>query len=313
MQTSALTATELACLETLLAEHSNERGPVILGAQLGLLITKAIRPKTLRELGGLRVMASEHLSGLVQPVPAKPNSSDIAYQVKLDNAIGARRVDNDLVSGPQEVAGRDLWRYFSNPNLACALSASKQGIVFVRSVDHPLPAETKPLAKPDNEAYRALAATFAKEQPKAISDSLLECLEAPIFYDKWIALLRQLRTPNLNLLKLWETQRSEDILVKLSEALCHAEIDDVKIKEILKMTRPTYPRSAKLLKASAAEPATHFGESVPRADAELSQISTESLRQLVHKAVDLMTMTELREVRVSVGLLLDASRDAINK
>jgi hypothetical protein len=305
MQNPILTPQEVAAiaqaLDVFVAQSGNKR---VLGAQLGAIISSAIRPKLLRELGGMRKVASEALAMLLIPITPSPDDSDVAFTIKSRPPQAG--TDNLIPDFPTEVAGAVLWRLFSNPRLPCALTISESGAVLAQKVAPEQSAIPGALAGPSTEDYHKLAGIFASQEDDPVRSRLVAALSAKDFYNTWIAELRELRTPQNNLLKRWETLRSEFVATKLAEALDGGGLDAVRVSEIVSTARPLagwrqqhqQPEPAKSSLPVVRVEAS-YQTHVPAMD-ELS-----SLRKILHNAIDRMSLAELGELRIPAGALID--------
>ena len=307
MQTPNLTPQEIAkiaqALDAYAAQSGNKR---ILGAKLGSIITLAIRPKQLRELGGMRKVASDALSELLAPLPTTTLDPDVAFEVKTRTPHAG--TDNLIPNVPTEVAGAALWRLFSNPKLPCALTISPEGAVLAQRVAPDGPAVPGALEGPTTEDYQALAGDFASQEDPPVREKLEATIVVADFYNTWIAELRALRTPQNNLLKRWETLRSEFVARKLQQALATAGLDVVRVSEIVSTARPLAGwRQRPPAEAAKSEAPATRADAVHQAVAPAMD-DLAALRKILHGAIDRMSLSELSELRVPAGALIEIAK-----
>lgn len=307
MQTLNLSAHEIAVIAQAIDAHAAQREDKrILGAKLGSIISEAIRPKQLRELGGMRKVANTALTSFLTPIAQMPGDSDAIFEIKGRAELAL--VGNQIPESPTEVAGATLWRLFSNPRLACALTISQVGGVQAQKVGPDLPIPTGTLERPTTSDYHHLAQVFASQEDEPTRSSLLEVMDAGDFYNTWIAKLRSLRTPEHNLLKRWETLRSEYVATKLYNALIDAGLDAVRASEAVANARPVVgarlPRPP--LDPVRVEAPTTARTDVPHLKPAVPVDELSALRKILHDAIDRMSLVELRELRIPAGALIDA-------
>lgn len=306
-----LSPTELATLERLLTSYSAEKGPLILGSQLGQFVAQSIRPKTIQEIGGLRKVLAVDLQSLVKRGETAAGATDALYAIQptqdakpsaRDFAIMARR--------PVEVAGRDLWRIFSNPRLQYDVFVEERGRIFASQPGAERLVNAQILAKPSAEDFRKLASQYTDRQDDLIvMGQLKAALETDDFYDGWIKELRRLRTPSSNLLREWEALKSEYVANRLHEELLRCGIDHAQAGKIVNLTRPLNRPQPNF----GRNPALHSGV-LPVANEAVPQVSEAadseaSFRRMIHSAINRMSISDLRELPIPAGLMYDASRE----
>lgn len=310
-----LTTAQRAAVANYLAIQAQEKGPIILGAQLGLLVSQALAPHSMREFGGLKALVASDLEDMVSRISVMEQTADTIYQIH-QTATGSVAVV-PLANEPRPVAGADLWRFFSNPNADCRLLVNGDSQVFVTTVNAPQPDGMKTLTRMQAEEYRELAKQFAAEVLD-VASALAPILQQADYYTSWITKLRELRTPNRNLLAKWESLRAEHVAQRLHDRLQELGVEAAKAAEIILKARPirrpqpsatvdevtSRARYVEQQTAVAVQLAHHIGRSTRAATvpAEPDQL----LRRMVHAAVDQMSIAELRELRISAGLLYDA-------
>lgn len=308
MQTPILSAHEVAVIAQAIDVHVAERADKrILGAKLGSIISEAIRPKHLRELGGMRNVANTALTSLLTPVPQRPEDSDAIFEVKsrTEQALTTTQIPDS----PTEVAGAALWRFFSNPRLACALTISPTGTVQVQRIGAEFPIPTSTLNRPTTADYQQLAQVFAGQEVEPTRSDLLSVMDEDDFYNTWIARLRSLRTPQNNLLKRWETLRSQFVATELYRALTDAGLDAVRASETVSTARPVaglrQPRPQSPVELKGDIPTQNLDLSQPKPALVTDELT--ALRSILHDAINRMSFAELRELRIPAGALVDTA------
>ncbi|WP_204374064.1 hypothetical protein, partial [Burkholderia cenocepacia] len=304
-----LLPTELASLEQLLVTYNNEKGPRILGSQLGQFVAQAIQPKSLQAVGGLKKLVAADLKVLVRREGTTPDQSDVLYMIQPRTELEAPAPDFGMMERePVEVAGRALWRIFSNPRLQYDVCVESDGRIFASTLGSPHRASSRPLTKPTAEDFRKLADQFASGQSDlVVTGELKAALEIHDFYDGWIRALRKMRTPTSNLLRDWETLKSEYVANRLHQDLLRSEIDQAQAGKIVNLARPEMrfqlSRAATLPAATQAHGPASSQTLTPSTD-------DADFRRIIHLAIDRMSIADLRELPIPAGLIYDASREA---
>lgn len=304
MSSNSLNETEFEAVKQALIVRRSEKGNLILGAQLGQVISKAIAPRLVRDLPILRELAEEDLRSLVELVPNASSNADVRYRIIADQAPTSL-TSEDLRS----VVGSELWKFFSNPNQSCSLAIEpSSGLIYVAPLRAIFPMGLQRLERMDSEDYRVLAGQFAAQQDSPLREKLEECLVEPHFYDPWIDALRASGSRERKLLKTWESLRTEHVVKRLGERLTNAGVSVALQAEIIFAARPR-KKAAAVQQAPVPEISSASPPPRPGAQAAVSSsddVALERLREIVHASVDRMSFAELREVRIPAGILLDA-------
>ncbi|WPH20804.1 hypothetical protein [Variovorax paradoxus] len=296
MQTQSLSSSELEQVKQALALRAQQRGTIILGAQLGTLISQVLHPRAIKTVGGLRPIVENDLTNVIRLVPTLAPEADVRFEI-----LGTEAADNSTTSnslGPKQVSGNELWRLFSNPNISGTLACDAAGNITAYPLETPLPEAQVALQKPTSDDYRKLAEQFIEISVGAEMKSELQAaLSAADFYNGWIDALRRLRNPKANPLNEWNAVRTEFVVSRLQENLATCGVDVAKAAEIVILARP----------AKTTRPAVPQGRSsIASTTADRSKPDIVwDLRDLVHEAVDLMHASDLREVRIPIGILHD--------
>lgn len=316
MQTSFLTEAK-AQLAHDLATRTQAVGPIILGSQLGNLIHKALAPVHVRELGGLRMFVENELNEFVRLLGPAFNSTDLVYEI-----FGLTAPPPQPISAPdafQDIAGANLWRFYSNPNVRCRLAVANLETVQVGPEEHPLPANSKELPRFPPDQYKNLAESFRNEyrHDRAIESSLNSVLLSDIFvYKNWIAELRNLKSNDQSLLRLWEAFRANSIAESLRKDLISIGVSSDRSNEIVQLAQPvaktihvTHSKNVATIVNTQFGISSLTGKQTKSTSSSAGPTSNQSdemdeLRLLVHRAVDFMPLDELREIRLSASTLL---------
>ena len=270
-------------------------GADILGSQLGQYVARAVAPKTIKSLGGIRSIVDSDLSDVVEFV--EPRQSDFLFRITLQATEPVREVIEQTA-----VKGAQLWRYFSNPNAHCTLGVDAAYQVIVTAPEQPFATPVGLLNRMQAEEYRALALAYAQEQPDdEFRAELLELVNHAWMYAKWIECLRTKRTASINYLKSWEIKRTELVISRLREELERAGMDPSQATLLADGVRPT------LKKKAVDEPQTPsyaiaVNDNSPADGGEAKEL--QALRALLRQAVDHMSFEDLKAIRVPAGVWL---------
>lgn len=306
MSSQSLSDAEIQAVKQALITRRSEKGDLLLGAQLGQLIAKTIAPRLLRDLPILRDLAEDEFRELVELVPDALSTADVQYRIIADQTpVSLTHQDLKSVSGPE------LWKFFSNPNQSCSLAIEPAaGIIYVAPLRAIFPVGLQKFERMDSEDYRVLAGQFAAQQDSPLREKLEKCLVEPHYYDLWIAALRAASSPERKLLKIWEILRTEHIAKRLGERLTIAGVSVALQAEIISAARARKKPATQQVIAQETAPASivHPWSAPHTADAVTDNEALERLREIVHASVDRMSITELREVRIPAGILLDVAQ-----
>ncbi|KPW41129.1 MULTISPECIES: hypothetical protein [Pseudomonas syringae group] len=273
------------------------QGVDLLGSQLGQFIAKAVAPKSIKSLGGVRSIVDSDLSDAVEFV--EPRQSDFLFRIKLKAAEPLRELVEPVV-----VSGMDLWRYFSNPNVPCALGVDLEQRVIVTPPDQPFDSSVKQLRRMEIEEYRQLAELYAKEQvDPTFKQELMSIVEDSWLYAKWIACLRYNRGHATNYLKSWEIKRSELVIGRLRDELEKAGLEPTLATVVADGGRPqgVKPRGSETAVIRLEQP-TETPMPRSQGDGDVSELA--QLRALLREAVDYMSLDDLKAIRVPLGVVV---------
>jgi hypothetical protein len=179
--------------------------------------------------------------------------------------------------------------------------------------DYQLSSGLNLLRKLTGEDYRLLAGQFAAQWPDDVARERMQAsLEPANFYNGWIASLRAARTAEANPLGMWEATRAEHVARRLGEQLVAAGVGEARAAEILANARPaTGPRIPRVRAMDDGDARHHQSKGWAKKDALsplLAGPEVQSLREILHLAIDRMTLNDLRDIRVPIGLLLEIDR-----
>jgi len=299
---SRLAANEIAYIRTALVTAAAKHGPDIIGAELGQFVKRAIAPKTIKSLGGLKSLVGNELSEIVEYVDSL--SSDTLYRLRVSDQGATYPSPSPLTD-----VGPGVWDGFSNPNIDCVLGVDVSSDRIFVCTPESLAPSIKRLKKMTSDEYRVLAQDYAcAQEGEELRTQLLETLQHPNFYPRWISVLRHhARLTSVNLLKTWEIKRTELVRARLVQELEQAGIGPDRAYAMASLVcSRTSQSSYKASKQSEsppskqAKPAIDVVASLPSAAKDL-----QDLRNLMHQAIDRMSLGDLKEIRVPAGLLLE--------
>ncbi len=185
----------------------------------------------------------------------------------------------------------DFWRIWVSPNSPFALVVNRSGanIKAVRRGESPAPAGHVLLEPPGVDVHRGIARKFSETVPEDLRARLLAALEKSSdgWWQSW---LRELRGSVH--LGPWNTFRRSAFEDRLREQLSAAALSDPDIEHVLATIRDHH-----LAVAPRKRRASHAVD-VVNADAD-------SLRRIVLAAVARMSPSELRDLRLPLGIVLD--------
>nr|WP_314481431.1 hypothetical protein [uncultured Pseudomonas sp.] len=270
-------------------------GADILGSQLGQYVARAIAPKTIKSLGGIRSIVASDLNDVVEFV--EPRQSDFLFRITLQATEPVREIIEQTT-----VNGAQLWRYFSNPNVHCTLGVDEAYQVIVSSPEQPFAAPVKLLNRMQAEEYRTLALAYAQEQSDDdFRAELLDLVNEAWIYAKWIECLRTKRTTSINYLKSWEIKRTELVVTRLREELERVGMDPSHATLLADGVRPPLKKKAVDEPQSPSYAIAVSDDSLPD-DGETRELK--ELRALLRQAVEHMSLEDLKAIRVPAGVWL---------
>lgn len=291
-----LSAVEIQQIRLSLQFNLRNHGVNLLGSQLGQFVAKAIAPRTVKSLGGIRSIVEADLSDAVEFV--EPRQSDFLFRIKL----AATKPVRELVE-PTTVSGTELWHYFSNPNARCLLGIDAAQQIIVTPDNMPFTSNVKPLRRMQVDDYRELALAYAQEQvDDGFREELMELLDDGWFYSKWINCLRHNRSQAANHLKSWEIRRTELIVTQLRQELEQAGLEPSQATVLADGVRPQAPKKWPTAEAPAAVQPTEAVAQAVHEDGDTKELR--DLRDLLRQAVDQMSLADLKAIRVPIGILL---------
>lgn len=299
---SRLAASEIAQIRASLLSNAEKHGPDIIGAELGQFVKRAVAPKTIKSLGGLKSLVGNELSGIVEYVDSL--SSDTLYRVK-----GADQGSFFIPSSLAPELDPGLWDGFSNPNIDCFVGVDiHSSRLFVGSPSESYGPEVKRLNKMTSDEYRVLAQEYAGEQGnQELKADLLEVLQLSAFYPKWIAVLQHYRRmTSVNHLKSWEVKRTGLVMTRLQQELEQAGLT---VERAFTLANEVCSRTARTShKALSLSVPAWQAKSPADAAVPLTPVpkDLQDIRELMHRAIDRMSLADLKEIRVPAGLLLEA-------
>lgn len=296
MDSQQLTSEQCAKIHQFLSDSLRLGSAEILGSQLGQFIAKALAPKSIKSLGGIRTIVERDLADAVEFI--EPRQSDFLFRIKLQPLDPMHEAIEQ-----RAVSGADLWRYFSNPNLRCLLGVNAGSRVLVTSLDQPFDPGVRVLNRMGVEEYQSLAEAYAQEQnEEEFRGELLELVNDSWLYSKWIAYLRAKRNNSINYLKSWEIKRTELVVGRLRDELEAAGIEPSQAIVVADGVRPV----ARKKSADSAQAVVDITERGARSASETDEMKElKELRNFLRHALDHMPLADLKAIRVPAGVLVE--------
>lgn len=296
MDSQRLIPEQIAKIHQFLSDSLRHGGADILGSQLGQFVAKALAPKSIKSLGGIRAIVERDLADAVEFI--EPRQSDFLFRIKLKPLEPV----HELIE-QRAVSGADLWRYFSNPNMRCLLGVDSADRVLVTSLDQPFGSDVRVLNRMGVDEYKALAEAYALEQSEeGFREQLLELVNDSWLYSKWIAYLRAKRSNSINYLKSWEIKRTELVVGRLRETLESAGLEPSQATVVADAVRPV----ARKKPADGVQPAVDVSERSAQLSPEVGEAKElKELRAFLHQALDYMPLSDLKAIRVPAGVLIE--------
>jgi hypothetical protein len=286
----------------------------ILGSALGSILIPFIAPNRFSGIGGLKAFVSKYLHDTVVWVGRTSDiPGDDKYQI-----IGSRDwVDvNSLSPGI-------FWSAFSNPYVPgrFSLSSTKDILCFCSEPTTQIPTDWQEVSKVTEDDYRELARDFIASLDSTLTTEASNIVSKPGFNASWIQFLKS--KGGLNSLRKWEKKRIDHILVKFRKSLEDADCAEKTVSELESMlvnSRDLSQKRADIARTSSSsrrpylDPLT-FQNTKPldyarynRSEIPGSSNEDAEFRDLMHKAIDRMSLDELRALRVPIGIILDLVR-----
>jgi len=292
MHVTRLSESELTNILASLNQWRVERGAEILGSRLGTFVLQATG-RTVRELGGVRSLAEHELSGALSLSQEQTHTPDVSFTLRGGDIDHSSKPPGDLTQ-------KELWRHFSNPRLDSAIAVNEVGdIVIALPTSLPMTGFTQ-VKRPTSEDYREVAKTFAAQQNWQDDENIAAIFDKADFYNDWIQWLRGVSATDNKALHQWEAARAEYVEKRLNEELLKCGMSEARALEVVAKAK-----SREVNRVPRASTKTAISTTVS------SQDITTDFRTVVHFAIDLMTIDELRRLPISAGVLYDATRKRI--
>ncbi|MGA7123423.1 MAG: hypothetical protein WBY94_25190 [Polyangiaceae bacterium] len=233
-------------------------------------------------LRSLREFVTTHVEDVVV---AGRSGMDVLYALKRS----VLESPTPSTAPPPEV---DFWRVWVSPNSPHALAVDRIGAALSAVPRGSAVPSSQVLVEPPGvDAHRDVAKAFLPRVPEPLRAKLRAVLDSPS-EAWWQAWLRELR--GTEYLSTWNTLRRQQFEDRLAARLTEASLDQTSIEGVLKFVRERHaaalPRSRRSI---AVEVSLRDGEDA-------------AIRRLVIEAVHRMSASELRELRLPLGIVLDA-------
>ncbi|RFD19526.1 hypothetical protein DY926_11040 [Komagataeibacter melaceti] len=281
-------------IAAILEALSNWPEATITGGQLNKLIQGAAPNLDIRAMvgmptgsGALAAFVLRHLSDDLEQIGYQ--GKDVLYSIQGREA-------SKLPDG----AASQIWRTFVSPSSSKHL-VLKQSIPLLLARDAPANGDEAEIEirKADLDEHDAIRRAFADTLPPVAATALERSGAADADFNKWIATLRRAVPGSVRdwgefrRQKLAELFRSRIMDIGLSPAIQSAVLGQLTAAE--RGAYSAYAKATKLPRRASSSAGAK--DTFARA------------RRLVHAAVDLMTLDELRTIRLPLGVVLDADRD----
>lgn len=267
-------------------------------------VSKAIREivETEREILGARLplKLSERVPGWKPgDAGARKLSEFISSHVK--DVVVARRSGMDVVytlgtpvtTSPSEKLQTDetpdLWRIWVSPNSAWMLVVPHTGLEVAAALrGSDIQSDCLRLEPPDASTHRRIVTQFLERLSSPLKDRLEQLIEAESsnWWQQWVQELRK-----AGQLPSWNGFRRQAFESELVEQLRIAGLEPARVDNVLRRVHETHlPQSRPKL---------------PVREAPVEGASDAGLRRIVGAAIMRMSVAELRELRLPVGIVLD--------
>lgn len=185
----------------------------------------------------------------------------------------------------------EIWRAWASPNAQYIVEVNAAGQVRVVKEDAPTDANWARLESPRADDHRTIARDFLTLQFPGGDESLSSAItEHP---DWWKAWFSKIRKRKLN--HVWGEFRTARMVATFEEALRHS----------------TIPESAQKIATTELKRSAAPGADLQLALSAQSEGATKSeLRHIAATVVDRMSERDLAELRLPLGLVLDAIKNA---
>jgi hypothetical protein len=262
----------------------------ILGVRLGMAL-RATHPDFSPFLYQCRNLR-HFIQRYVPSVAEKGHSgADVVYTTVANGAIAPNpqnvsskitSIASDFVALP---VSPDQWKAYSNPGHHFTLLANKEtGEIRVQRESEPSALPWAIVPKPSSEFHRILAREFIESLPQQIANSLTKVLGDPKWYVFFSAFTRK---AGVGL--QWAAFRRKKLIEALKQALSDLGIPPV----------PSFPTPKGVPVTVGMEP-KHLRSDGGGEDA--------ALRDVIQKVVSELPISELRSLRLPVGVVFDLLR-----
>lgn len=286
--------------------------PVLYGAQLGALVKREVPGVDFKAHGGLREFCQKYLNRFITWNGKKgTNGSDDLYAVVSDTE-NALTPDADWapVAGPPN---EHAWLTFAStaPHRRLAFSTSSgELVVSKQGFEGAVPDAFVEVASVNEKELRQVVEAFLPQVPASEKPLFEDALAIPTnYYAKWLAALRA--SSDNKLPSKWTNHRISSLLSVFKSRLMELGANDARADELLQELRDSQEvansvrkRASSLVSNSANRPMQMASALPISVDARPEDESL--LRLVVQDAVQAMAVDQLRELKLPVGLVLDA-------
>lgn len=242
-------------------------------------------------VSSLRQFIGEHVAAVAA---VGRSGLDVIY-----GPVGTAAAATPVASSPS-VSSEDIWRIWVSPRSRLALQVDRAaGNVHAVARDAVAPENKVVLPAPDVNAHRDIAHSFLTKAPAPLREKLGGALESTDenWWRAWRAELQGTEFWNE-----WSAHRRQQFEHLLAAGLRANGLDDGIIGNVVAALRDNRAKTAAQAKQSSRD------ASGPASRARLPEpaLLPRDLRWVVTEVVQRMNDAELRELRVPLGLVLDA-------
>ncbi len=279
-------ADEIQRIQTEVRTLFENRGPRILGAQLGAILKSRFPTFDYRtRFPSLKQFLNSIFPGEISIVGK--NGPDDIY------TLAPTGIHSSESSGVVFAPGADLYELFRNPTLSGCLLYDSQSQTLLRGTEPPDPENSscRIIERLTHSEQVAIMSEFAqmftgREELAGIDEALKP--EDPFYWQKFFLLVQRAR-----LVPRWNSFRSKKITELIEDKLTKAEIPPEQIPDLLDQLLKT----ARFNRQPAA---------FPSGNKRLQAMKASSILQLAQDALAHLTEADLREIKIPLGAVWDS-------
>lgn len=292
---------KIGIIKTKLVEKVQNGAIELLGSQLGGLVSSAIRPAKILAFGGLKNFTTVYLSDFVA---WNRRTTDVPGDDIYSIAMPKNAEIDSPIKEVRKLPGKQFWTFYTNPHQPGFFAKNKgnDGLYFSTAVFNVADGWTE-MPRITPALYKSWMKQFVLEKFNSDDQSkALELLEEDSFNNTWVRFLKEHDIPNI--LPIWEQQRIKKIVEFLRDSLEEHDILEFDVEQLcaeLISSRKSKSRNEKRISVAPTGLTKKDTQQLP---SSLDDPQLIAARALAHKAIDLMTMDDLRLLRIPLGVLL---------